>query len=153
MKLHRQAVLLVLAAVLPLVVLSAFLGAGALGQGQRDMRRDAEVRVSAIAANVDRELDAQVRVLQTIAASPLLDGTPDPKAFHDVAQRLIADHPLWIGVSLIDIDGQRLLNEPSLPTGIPLRVIDRVSHAEAVRAAIGSRDRPPAGPRGPPRRG
>ena len=122
-----------LAAVLPLVVLLAFLGAGALGQGQKDMRRDAEVRVAAIAADVDRELDAQVRVLQTIAASPLLDGTVDPKAFHDMAERLIADHPLWIGLSLIDVDGQRLLNEPTLPTGISSRVIDRVSHAEAVR--------------------
>ncbi len=148
MKLHRQVVLLVLAALLPLVVLSAVLGAGALRQGQRDMERDAQARLSVIAAGVSRELNAQVEVLQAIAASPLLDAPVDPGRFKELAGRLVRDHPLWLDVSLTSREGDRLIDVPALPAGIGRRVIDRFSHAEAVRTGLPVIGRVMRSPRG-----
>ncbi len=135
MKLQRQIVLLVIAALLPLVALSAVLGAAALRQGQKDMRRDAELSVSAIAAGVNRELDSQIDALQAIAASPVFDGTVDRAQFEVVAGRLMHDHPMWMDVTLSDPSGTRLLDSPPLPVGLSNHVIDRISHAEAVRTA------------------
>ena len=133
MKLHRQLVLLVLAALLPLVVLSALLGSVALRQGQKEMARDAAGRTDIIAAAVDRELRAETESLQTLSQSPMLDGRIDPAAFKSYAQRLLELHPLWMDVSLTTTEGERMLDTPDLPPRIARRVIDGASHALAVQ--------------------
>ena len=133
MKLNRQLILLFLAALLPLVVLSAVLGAGALRQGQRAMVDDAQDRVAVLAAGVGRELNAQVEVIQTVTQSPLMDGKIDQARYDQLAERLLRYRPLWRALTLSDAQGQRLTDYPRLASSVPRKVIDKVSHAEAVR--------------------
>jgi signal transduction histidine kinase len=133
-KLQRQLVLLVLAALLPLVLVTAVLGPITLGQGQKEMQRNAAGRVAAIAAAVDRELRAETEALETLSASPLLDGPVDADQFKSYSQRLLKQHPLWMDVSLTDLSGDRLIDVPPLPPKIARRVIDWQSHGMAVRS-------------------
>jgi signal transduction histidine kinase/ActR/RegA family two-component response regulator len=132
-KLHRQLVLLVLAALLPLVALSAMLGAGALRQAQLAMRHDARERVAVIAAAISRELGAQIGVLQAVGASPLLDGDVADDRFDEIAARLLRQEPLWIAVTLTTPDGYRYRDFPHLPARVQRKVFDVTSHALAVR--------------------
>ncbi len=132
MKLHRQLLILALAAVLPLAVLSAFLGAGELRQGQDAVRRQAQASVDALATDLERELNGQAETVSTLALSPQFDASPDPAWFADYGQRLLQAHPLWMAMSLTDPDGRRLMDAPALPPGIPGQVIDAESHAQAV---------------------
>ena len=132
LRLPRQLLLLVIAALLPLIALSAMLGAGALRQGQADMQDDARDRVAYIAAGLARELQSQVEILQTVADSSLLDGRLDQARFDDVAHRLLAQRPRWIAVVRYDPDGNRLFDLPAAPAGAPHKVIDKVDYARAV---------------------
>jgi signal transduction histidine kinase/CheY-like chemotaxis protein len=147
-KLHRQLILLVLSALLPLVVLAAVLGSVALRQGQKEMARDAAGRTSIIAAAVERELKAETEGLETLSLSPLLDGRLDVPRFKDYCRRLLQTHPLWMDVSLTDTSGARLVDTPDLPPKIPHHVFDLESHALAVasrRPVIGRVLRSPRG--------
>ena len=148
MKLQRQLILLVLAALLPLVVLSAVLGSVALRQGQKEMARDAASRTTIIAAAVERELRAETESLQTLSLAPTLDGSVDQDRFRTYAQRLLQLHPLWMDVSLTDLNGDRLIDVPPLPSKIARRVIDHQGHALAVstgRPVVGRVLRSPRG--------
>ena len=133
MKLHRQLILLVLAALMPLVVLSAVLGAAALRQSQSQMQQEAASRVQMLAGLVTRELHAEIESLQTFAQSPIFDDKLDAQRFRAYSERLLQLHPLWMDVSLTDISGDRLFDTPQLPPKIARRVIDLESHAQAVR--------------------
>jgi signal transduction histidine kinase/CheY-like chemotaxis protein len=147
-KLHRQLILLVLSALLPLVVLSAVLGSVALRQGQKEMARDAAGRTGIIAAAVDRELRAETEGLETLSLSPLLDAPMDIPRFKDFSRRLLQTHPLWMDVSLTNTKGERLADTPDLPPKIPNHVFDLESHALAVstqRPVIGRVLRSPRG--------
>ncbi len=150
MKLHRQLVLLVLAALLPLVVLSAVLGAGALKAGQDAMQRDAESRLGIIAAGVSRELSAQVDILAALAGSPLLDAPLSRPAFDAFSARLLQQHPLWLAVTLTDPAGERLMDTPPFPGPAGSKVLDRISHARAVSTGRPVIGRILLGPRGNP---
>ena len=146
MKLHRQLVLLVLAAILPLVALSAALGAAALSQGQTEMQRDAVSRVSIVATSVQRELDAQIEVLETLSHSPLLDGPLDEARFKLYAQRLLGQQKLWMAVTLIGPDGERLMDVPELPSRVSRHVVDQATFDQVLRTKaprIGRILRPP----------
>ena len=150
MKLHRQLVLLVLAALLPLVVLSAVLGAGALRAGQDAMQRDAESRLGILAAGVSHDLAAQVDVLDTLAVSPLLDAPLSRAAFDAFSTRLLRRHPLWLAVTLTSPTGERLMDTPAFPGPAGSKVVDRVSHALAVSSGRPVIGRILKGPRGNP---
>ena len=118
---------------MPLVALSAVLGAAALGQGQHAMQADARDRVSDLSIAVSRELNAEVEILQAIASSPILDGKVDESQFRDMATRLLRGQPQWIALTLTAPDGTRLVDQPALPPTVPRHVVDGVSHAQAVR--------------------
>jgi signal transduction histidine kinase/ActR/RegA family two-component response regulator len=121
------------AALLPLVVLSAALGILSLRQQQEVIEREALSHVQRISTLLERELTAQVEVLRTLANSPLLDGPLDEAAFADWAQRTRRDLPLWLAVVLSDPHGNRIVDVPEPVTGIPRgQVVDNVSHARAV---------------------
>ena len=148
MKLQRQLVLLVLAALLPLVLLSAVLGSVALRQGQKEMARDAAGRTSILAAAIDRELRAETEGLQTLSLTPMLDGRVDAARFKAYSRRLLELHPMWMDVSLTAPDGRRLVDTPDLPPKIPNHVFDLASHAQAVqtrRPVVGRVMRSPRG--------
>ena len=146
MKLHRQLVLLLLAALLPLGVMFAVFGAATLRQGQEAIERDAQGRVSVVAAEIGREIDAQVEVLQTLGQSPLLDIPSERGRFGEEVSRVLSQQPLWRAVTLLDADGLRVMNVPVMPPQAPPRVIDAASHAQVLRTGrpvIGRIMRPP----------
>jgi signal transduction histidine kinase/ActR/RegA family two-component response regulator len=132
-KLQRQLILLVLAALLPLVVLSAVLGSAALRQAQKEMERAAVSRVTIVAAAVERELRAESETLQTLAVSPRLDDTVDAAWFHAYARRLLEIHPRWLNVAVVDAQGRRLVSEPELPDNVPRTIPDMEALQRAVR--------------------
>jgi signal transduction histidine kinase/CheY-like chemotaxis protein len=132
-KLHRQLILLVLAALLPLVALSAALGAAALQQSQQSMRLDAHERVAVIAAAVGRNLDAETDVIETVSNSSLFDGKLDPARFDDMAKRVLHQEPLWVALTLTSQNGERLAAYPHLPAAPRVRAADEMSRAQAVR--------------------
>jgi sensor domain CHASE-containing protein len=74
MRYQRPLVLLVIAALLPLVILSAALGTAWLRQQHAAMQEDALDRVDRISALLDRELNAQITLLKLMAASPCSTG-------------------------------------------------------------------------------
>ncbi len=132
MKHSRPLILLVLAALLPLVALSAMLGAAWLRQQQAEMDRGALERVQRISAQLERELLAQVDLLRVVAQSPSLDGRLDESAFRDTAERTQREIPLWRFISLSDPAGNRLIDAPASRSGSRGKVVDVASHARAV---------------------
>ena len=138
---HRPLILLVLAALLPLVVLSAVLGAAWLHQRQEAMQDAAFEQVDRLSALLDRELAAQVEVLRALAQSPMLDGQLNEAAFAALAERIRHQRPLWRRLSLSDLRGNRLIDVPGPVGGSPGPVIEPTSHARVVetrRPAIGT---------------
>ncbi|WP_431856638.1 ATP-binding protein [Azospirillum sp.] len=143
---RRPLVLLVLAALLPLVVLSATLSTAWLMHLQDEMRDGAFEQVDRVAALLDRELAAQIEVLRALAQSPLLDGAVDEAAFATLAERVRQGRPLWRRVSLSDPEGNRLVDVPGPVGGRMGKVVEPDSHARIVQTR-----RPVIGPivRGP----
>ncbi len=75
------------------------------------VRRDAEA--------LDREFNGTIRVLQTLARSPLLD-EPNLGPFWAEARRAVQAQEGWFAVILLAPDGQQLLHT-NVPFGEPLR--------------------------------
>ena len=132
MKTNRPLVLLLLAAVLPLLILSAVIGAVSLRQEQAAMEQDARARVRLVSTMIERVLDGQVAVLAGIARSPRFD-QPSPEEFVSFFDRIRQGQPQWLQVKLTDPTGLRLAQVPELPPG-PDRPLDPDSHQHAVAA-------------------
>ncbi|TWA67039.1 signal transduction histidine kinase [Azospirillum brasilense] len=150
---HRPLVLLVLAALLPLVVLSAGLGGAWLRGQQSAMEANAVALVDRLSALLDRELSAQIDALKAVAASPLLDGLAtgrdvDAVTFFEYAERVQGALPLWSTIVLSDVEGNRLVDAPFLVGGVRGRVLDIDSHRRVVetgKPAVGTILRGPRG--------
>ena len=119
MRYRRPILLLVIAALLPLVILASGLAVAWLLQRQETIENEALDRVERTAALLERELSAQIVPLQLLAQSPLLDGPIDARAFFDLAQRFRSERPLWAAVVLSDLQGNRLVDVPAPVTGSP----------------------------------
>jgi signal transduction histidine kinase/CheY-like chemotaxis protein len=133
MRYRRPILLLVIAALLPLVILASGLSVAWLLQRQETIENEALDRVERTAALLERELSAQIVPLQLLAQSPLLDGPIDARAFFDLAQRFRSERPLWAAVVLSDLEGNRLVDVPAPVTGSPGKVVDGQSHDEVLR--------------------
>ena len=131
MKLSRPLLLLALAAILPLVLLSAALGALALRQQQQAMQQDAMARVDLAAALLDRDLSSQVSLLAALVQSPQFDGEIDKEAASNFLERTRLTRPLWRALVLTDLQGYRLASSPSAGN-YPQRIVELASHARAV---------------------
>src|SRR5262249_12074670 len=107
--LRQRIFVVVVAAVLPLAVMSAV----ALYVGYQHQQEQAErsgldlARAMNIA--VEAELRRVVSVLQVLDDS-LEDEREDLRAFHEHAKKVRATHPYWRSVVLFDADGNPLLN-------------------------------------------
>jgi signal transduction histidine kinase len=135
---HRPLILLLLAALSPLIILSAVIGGLALRQEQAAMRQDAAARVRLASVLVERELDSQVRVLSGIASSPRFD-KPAVDEFVALFDRVRQGQPEWINVVLTDTSGTILASVPELP-GRATRIRD----VESLQRAVATR-RPTVG--------
>ena len=131
MSLRRPFFLLVLAALLPLVLLSALLGAAWIRDQQQVLEREALATVDRVAALIDRELVAQRDILRSLADAPIFDAPLDLAKVAEYAERLRDHQPLWRQIVVSDAGGNRLLSLPAQP-GAPPNVIEPESHAVAV---------------------
>ena len=92
--------------ILPLVAFSALLLGLLWESQQRELRRDMQQSVTALASAVDRELAATVRRLELLAASPSLRTDGPLEDFAPRAAQALALSPDWTGVALLDTQGR-----------------------------------------------
>lgn len=147
MKHSRPLILLALAALLPLIVLSALIGTAWLRQQQAEMERAALDRAQRVMIVLERELQAQVDLLRVLSDSPLLDAGADAAAVFALLSRARTQMPQWRFLSLSDHEGNRIVDAPAPVSGVQGKVVDPISHAELMRTAapvIGAVARGPA---------
>jgi hypothetical protein len=115
--LRTHLVLLVLAAVLPLLVLAVAMMRQQLAEKREIIDNGMQATVRALTSAVDGEVRTSLGILQTLASSPLLDGG-DLKAFHVLCTRAMEGRR-GVFIVLFDPSGQQLVNS-SRPYGSPL---------------------------------
>ena len=120
---RQRVLLLVIAALLPLVVVIGTLSFLSVSQKQAELRDTAVGYSTDILRSVDRELQAQRHLVAVLARSPALEGpTLDLERFHDVAQRFVAQVDGWDRVILAQVGRGQILNT-AIPFGTDLPAI------------------------------
>ena len=132
MKLSRPLILLALAAILPLIVLSAALGGAALRDDQQSMQAAAEARVDLTSLQVERDLEHHIAVLSAVAQSPMFDGPIDAQAAAGFLNRIARTQPYWRGLMISDAAGRRIASS-TRPEAYPVRIVDTESHGRVVK--------------------
>lgn len=100
---------MILGAVLPGALLTGVIVKRTLEQNRTVLEHRLEDTARVDAAALDREFNGTIRVLQTLAQSPLLDAD-DLKAFWSEALRVVKTQQGWYAVTLITPDGHAKLN-------------------------------------------
>jgi two-component system sensor histidine kinase UhpB len=130
----RTLVLLMVAAVLPLLV---FGGIAGLLSAQRTRAATRSLAVQLVGRSAERisiEVDAQLDLSQALAESTALD-RGDFAAFGTEVQRLTALHPLWQGIVLTAPDGRTLFSS-TLPAAARLgAATDQTSFRQVLRTS------------------
>ncbi|MBM1170011.1 PAS domain-containing protein [Microvirga arabica] len=143
---RRPLLSLMIAAIIPLLLFGSWVAYITATQQREQARRRAFETVNQVAERIAAEMDAQLQVVETLAASASLD-TPSLQGFYTEAQRVKATHPLWETVELADPSGTQLVNLLR-PLGVRLGpTADRESFDEVLRtrqSAVGG-----VGPVGP----
>jgi len=113
-RLRSHLVLLVLAAMLPLLVFAVVIVRQDLAERSDIMARGMRDTARALSLAVDGEVKTSLAVLRTLAGSPLID-RGDLRTFHEICARAMEDRP-GAYVVLFDRAGKALLNS-SRPYG------------------------------------
>lgn len=108
MRLRSHLIVLVGAAVLPVLLFAAIIVRQDLAERREIMDRGMQDTVRALSLAVDGEVKSSLAVLQTLAASPFLD-RGDLAHFHDICARTMRNRPDAY-VVLFDPSGKVLLN-------------------------------------------
>ena len=139
---RRQLALLVIAALLPLALVSVAFEVASSRGWRAGMRHEALDDAQAAATLIGHELDADKREAQMIAQSPAFDAQLDKRRFSQLANRLIEMQPHWHVISVSDVFGMRVLDLPAPIGGRPNGpVVDRTSQQAVVISS-----RPGVGP-------
>src|SRR4051812_1060450 len=93
--LPRSLVLLALAALLPIILFAIVSTVGSLRQQRDGLEHDLAAHAQRLSQQVDREIEAQLGLVRSLARLPLFDGPVDPQGFTEMAQRVQAVQPLW----------------------------------------------------------
>ena len=115
-------IILVMAAVLPVVVFSGWLALSISDERRGAVERELVDTARGLAAGVDRELNNTIGTLKILATSRNLENR-DLSLFYGDARRRLETQRGWIAVSLAEPDGRRALNtlnpygDPSEPMG------------------------------------
>src|SRR5438874_9966661 len=117
MRVRSHLVLLVLAAVLPLLVFAVIIVRQDLVERREILDRGMNDTVRALSLAIDGEVKTSLAVLETLAGAAVLE-RGDLKAFHDICVRAMQRHP-GAYVVLFDAAGKALLNS-SRPYGVAL---------------------------------
>jgi len=145
MTLRRPIILLVLAALFPLVILSGTLGFAWLRSQQEALQVEASSLASHISALVDQHLAAQSAVIRSLSQVLVLDEPIDERGLSEVTLRFLRDQPQWIAIRLTDPAGQVLFDIPAQPQS---SLVEEASHRRAVaerRILVGNVMRGPRG--------
>ena len=105
----RTWLLLVGAAILPLLLFGGWVGYLAAIQTRAEASRGAAAAVDGAASRISTELIAQLGLVRTLAASVALD-MPDLTAFRTEAERVRAQQPLWHTIELALPSRPQVLN-------------------------------------------
>ena len=118
MKLRSQLMLLALAALLPVAVLAAILGAFLIDQQRETFRRGTQDRVRALTTAVDAELNGSIDVLRALANVRSID-EGNLRLFRETAAQILKEQDNWATINLALPDGQQIVNM-RIPEGEPL---------------------------------
>jgi signal transduction histidine kinase len=133
MRIRSHLVLLVLAALLPLLAFATII-MGTFWWQQRTAFDDRFLeRVRAMTVALDLEHEASIRALQSLARSPELD-REDFAAFYDRARVFEETQPAWSTIALVRPSGEQVLNLRR-PMGAQLPTLAGVDVIEAVVAS------------------
>ena len=109
MKLRSHLIILVVAALLPVLIFAGVMIV-LLGKEQEKAQKDNLLDVSrALSLAIDRELLASIRTLEALATSQHLDSGELSK-FYQQAKRVLEAHRGWDNMLLVDLSGQQLVN-------------------------------------------
>lgn len=92
-----------------------------------------EQRAAAISGAVDRLIETQIRVLETVATTTALDEPPDLQSFYREAERVRAQNDRWMTIVLAEpVGGQQIVNllrplGTDLPRSARLETIQRAA--------------------------
>ena len=117
---RQRLLLLVIAALLPLVVVIGALSYLSISQRQDAMREAAIGYSNDVLRSVNRELQAQQNIVEVLAKSPSLEGPePDLERFHESARRFVSQVEGWDRVILAEAGSGQILNT-AVPFGSAL---------------------------------
>ena len=130
-RLARPAVLLALAAFLPLAAYAAFNGYISLRGRQAAIDSQAVAGARSLSESIDREIASGLDEAQTLAAAPALDPAGGHlEVFEEVARRTKLRHPEWLAIILLDAEGRWLFNTETRRPGL---AVDLPSLRDVVR--------------------
>src|SRR5690348_4302695 len=124
--LSRRLLLLVATGLLPVVVMSALGLYGLYAEQRRQTERTASELARALSTALDTELQQSIAALEVLAASPRLD-RPELEPFRVQLERVVAMHPNWREVMLLDRAGNVLLYADTESAPPLHRVVERDS--------------------------
>ncbi|MBX9759786.1 MAG: response regulator [Beijerinckiaceae bacterium] len=108
---RQRLILLVIAALLPLIAVIGVLSFLSVSQKQAAMRDEAIGYSAEVLQSVTRELRQQRQLVEILARSPALDAYgADLKEFHTQARRFLEQVRGWDRVILTDLSGQQVVN-------------------------------------------
>src|SRR3989338_10103196 len=109
MKLRLHLIILVVAALLPVLIFAGVMIV-LLGKEQEKAQNDNLIEVArALSLAIDRELLASIRTLEALATSQHLD-SGELRKFYEQAKRVLEAHQGWENMLLVDLPGQQLVN-------------------------------------------
>jgi PAS domain S-box-containing protein len=123
MRLRTHLVLLVLAAVIPVLAFAGTMVFLFAKEQRHIVETGLQETTRALAVAVDRELASAISALQAVAMSHTLDAS-DLAGFRAHAVRILQRHEGWTAISLFDARGRLVLSTTSPPPGAPTSIAD-----------------------------
>lgn len=131
----RPVLILVVASLIPVVVLSAVLGRFFIREQQASLDQQLRSQAATLASSLQQELDAQIKLLTTVAESPRLDPPISRPAFTELARRLRERIPEWEQLRVSDGEGNVVLSVPTLEND-QRKIVEMPSHDVVFREGV-----------------
>jgi len=108
-KLRSYLTILTLAALVPVAIFAAIVGANLVDQERKTFRRGAQEQVRALSTAIDAALKGSITTLAAFSLSPSLDAA-DLGYFRRAAENLLAGQPDWVNINLALPSGRQVVN-------------------------------------------
>jgi len=134
MKLRSYLILLIVAAVLPVVIFAAVMTYLSYRQQRENLADRMIERTRAISAALDREFLVSIQSLKVLAASTHLDKGELAEFYGDMKGALASYSRAWQNLTLVDAADQQLINlRRPFGSPLPTQAIPKPSSRHAVR--------------------